>query len=115
MRSKEHRRQEKLPTLSRAEALIMGLLLESPATELYGLELVRHSDKRLKRGTVYVTLGRMEDKGYVESREDAPQPNVPGLPRRLYKATGYGQRVYFLLQQAYDAKFALASEAGGVA
>jgi DNA-binding PadR family transcriptional regulator len=61
--------------------------------ELYGLQLVATSRGRLKRGTVYVTLGRMEDKGYVSSRtEDAPD-GAGGLPRRLYDATPYGLRV----------------------
>jgi PadR family transcriptional regulator PadR len=61
--------------------------------ESYGLQLVATSKGRLKRGTVYVTLGRMEDKGYVTSRtEDAPD-GVGGLPRRLYEATPYGLRV----------------------
>jgi DNA-binding PadR family transcriptional regulator len=32
--------------------------------ELYGLQLVAASRGRLKRGTVYVTLRRMEEKGY---------------------------------------------------
>ena len=61
--------------------------------ESYGLQLVATSKGRLKRGTVYVTLGRMEDKGYVTSRtEDAPD-GAGGLPRRLYEATHYGLRV----------------------
>ena len=49
--------------------------------------------RRLKRGTVYVTLGRMETRGYVTSRaEDAPE-GAGGLPRRLYEATPHGARV----------------------
>ena len=73
------------------EALILELLID--AGELYGLELVARSKRRLKRGTVYVTLGRMEEKGYITSRlEDAP-PDMGGMPRRLYKATPLGRRV----------------------
>jgi DNA-binding PadR family transcriptional regulator len=61
--------------------------------ELYGLQLVAASKGRLKRGTVYVTLGRMETKGYVTSRaEDAPD-GAGGLPRRVYEATPHGLRV----------------------
>ena len=61
---------------------------------MYGLELVAASKGRLKRGTVYVTLGRMEEKGLVTSRlEDAP-PDAGGLPRRLYEATALGRRVH---------------------
>jgi DNA-binding PadR family transcriptional regulator len=37
---------------------------------MYGLKLIKASDERLKRGTVYVTLGRMEEKGFVRSRID---------------------------------------------
>ena len=42
---------------------------------------------------MHVTLGRMEDKGYVAARrEDAP-PDAGGLPRRIYRATPLGRRV----------------------
>jgi DNA-binding PadR family transcriptional regulator len=77
--------------LSAKEALILDLLVDKG--ELYGLQLVAASKRRLKRGTVYVTLGRMEDKGFIASRlEDAP-PDVGGLPRRVYTATPLGRRV----------------------
>lgn len=80
-----------LPRLSAKESLILELLAHGD--ELYGLQLVAASKGRLKRGTVYVTLGRMEDKGYVRSRaEDAPD-GAGGLPRRLYEATPLGLRV----------------------
>ena len=79
------------PRLSGKELLVLELLAN--ARPQYGLELVAASRGRLKRGTVYVTLGRMEDKGYVTSRtEDAPD-GAGGLPRRLYDATPYGLRV----------------------
>jgi len=61
--------------------------------ESYGLQLVAASKGRLKRGTVYVTLGRMEDKGYVVSRTEEAPDGAGGLPRRLYEATPYGLRV----------------------
>ena len=82
----------RLPSLSTKEALILGLLGRSK--EMYGLELVAASGGGLKRGTVYVTLGRMEQKGIISSRlEDAP-PTSGGLPRRLYMATAYGREVH---------------------
>jgi len=61
--------------------------------EMFGLELVDASSGRLKRGTVYVTLGRMEEKGYVESRLEERRSGAIGLPRRLYRATAFGLRV----------------------
>jgi PadR family transcriptional regulator len=84
-------RRTTVPRLSAKETLILELL--SRDRESYGLQLVAASKGRLKRGTVYVTLGRMEDKGYVRSRaEDAPD-GAGGLPRRLYEATPQGARV----------------------
>lgn len=62
-------------------------------TQVYGLQLVAASQGGLKRGTVYVTLGRMEDKGYVTSRLDEPPPGAGGLPRRIYQATPLGLRM----------------------
>jgi DNA-binding PadR family transcriptional regulator len=81
-----------LPHLSGKQEIILAMLHDGK--EMYGLELVEASGGRLKRGTVYVTLGRMEDKGYVESRTEDAQPGAIGLPRRLYRVTGLGRRVY---------------------
>lgn len=61
--------------------------------EMFGLQLVEQSKGALKRGTVYVTLGRMQEKGYVESRTEDRHPGAIGLPRRLYRPTAYGVRV----------------------
>ena len=84
-----HRRS--VPRLPAKQELILELLIGR--REMYGLELVAASRGRLKRGTVYVTLGRMEEKGYIRSHlEDAP-PDAGGLPRRLYEATPLGRRV----------------------
>ena len=43
--------------LSAKEELILDMLISEG--QMYGLEMVRASDNQLKRGTVYVTLGRM--------------------------------------------------------
>jgi DNA-binding PadR family transcriptional regulator len=80
-----------IPRLSTTERLILDLLREG---ELFGLQLVDRSDGALKRGTVYVTLGRMQDKGYVESRTEPLPAGAIGLPRRWYRPTEYGLRVH---------------------
>ncbi len=81
-----------LPSLSGKEGLILDLLGRSK--EMYGLELVTASDGELKRGTVYVTLARMEEKGFISSRIDDEPPTLGGLPRRLYTATSYGRELH---------------------
>jgi DNA-binding PadR family transcriptional regulator len=78
-------------TLSPKEWLVLDLLVARQ--EMYGLQLVQASRGRLKRGTVYVTLGRMEDKGYIESRLEDRPAEEGGLPRRLYEPTPLGRRV----------------------
>lgn len=78
-------------TLSAKESLILQLLIEKD--ERYGLQLVADSRRKLKRGTVYVTLGRMEEKGYITSRLADPPPDTGGMPRRLYRATSLGRQV----------------------
>jgi DNA-binding PadR family transcriptional regulator len=81
---------ESAPTLPPTERLILELLAESgPA---FGLRLVELSNGRLKRGTVYVTLGRMEAKGFLSSQQEELPRGAIGLPRRQYQPTPLGLR-----------------------
>jgi len=81
---------ERLPSLSTTESAILDLLA---AEECFGLELVESSRGRVKRGSVYVLLARMERKGFVASRQEQRPAGAIGLPRRLYRATPYGLKV----------------------
>ncbi len=69
--------------LPASEHLILTLLTSHGAS--YGLELVAASRGKLKRGGIYVTLGRMEDKGLVTSK-------VADDGRRRYMPTALGER-----------------------
>lgn len=69
--------------LATSESLILDLLASRGAQ--YGLQLVDASKGALKRGGIYVTLGRMEEKGFVTSA-----PREGG--RRLYEPTALGLR-----------------------
>ncbi|MEO8681279.1 MAG: helix-turn-helix transcriptional regulator [Vicinamibacterales bacterium] len=81
----------RLPSMSRTESQVMELLR---GRERYGLELVERSGGALKKGSVYVILARMEEKGFVDSRQEDRAEGVSGLPRRLYRATPYGRKVH---------------------
>ena len=105
--------EDLVPSLSAKEALILELLLDNAAKEKYGLELVKNSRSRLKRGTVYVTLDRMEDKGYVQSRQEAPRADASGLPRRLYHVTGYGEQILHIRHMAREVGRMRLAEVGG--
>lgn len=101
-----------LPLLSNKEYLILDMLIQIKR-ELFGLEMVEASDGELKRGTIYVTLQRMQEKGLVDSRpESRPAPEI-GIPRRLYSVTGHGQRVYMAYRAAKEAYFGQLNPIGG--
>ena len=84
---------EQVVRLSSKEHVILKLLINAGSEGLYGLQLVELSDGELARGTVYVTLDRMQDKGLVESQQEK-EARVRGIPRRIYRPTGYGAQVY---------------------
>ena len=56
------------------ESLLLDLLEHR---ERFGLELVEASGGKVKRGSVYVTLARMETKGFVESRQEDRARRAP--------------------------------------
>ena len=93
------------PWLSPKEALVLEMLVAS-ARELYGLQMVEESHGTLKRGTIYVSLQRMEEKGLITSRTEARPEGEVGIPRRLYKITGHGQRVLDAMKSAHAMVFA---------
>lgn len=82
--------------LSRKEAVALDLLV---AGHKYGLELVKASEGVLKRGTVYVLLDVMEDRGYVISEPDQASA-MSVTPRRWYRSTGVGERALNTYQLA---------------
>jgi PadR family transcriptional regulator PadR len=83
--------QGEVGPLPKKEQLILELLTSRGSQ--YGLQLVEQSGGALKRGTVYVTLGRMEAKGLVESEQEPQPPGAIGLPRRIYRPTPLGERM----------------------
>jgi len=72
------------------ERLIMALLADGDNAEQYGLSLMKASQGKLKRRTIYIYLARLEEKGLIESRKEEREPKARGLPRRLYKLTSSG-------------------------
>ena len=86
------------PSLSNKEFIILQMLSEND--EMYGLEMVESSEGNLKRGTIYVTLQRMEVKGLLESREEPRPDGEIGIARRIYKVTGLGERIFKAQQLA---------------
>jgi DNA-binding PadR family transcriptional regulator len=72
------------------ELVALRLLRNEPAG-MYGLEMVDASKGKLGRAAIYVTLSRMETKGFVK-RHTPIEDEHPGLPRPRYKITALGER-----------------------
>ena len=88
----------KLPSGNEVEVL----WLLAGGRELYGLEMIKRSKGTLKRNSIYVVLGRMEDQGFIKGRE-VKEKGTPGMPRRLYRITGLGQRALAAREAAQSA------------
>jgi PadR family transcriptional regulator, regulatory protein PadR len=72
--------------------LILQVLLDAPADEAYGLEVVRASG--VPAGTAYAILRRLEDEGLLDGRWEQITPQDEGRPpRRYYQLNGEGRRV----------------------
>ncbi len=81
--------------LGEVEQLILLAVLRL-AGEAYAVpvrDVIRREARvRLSRGTVYVTLDRLEQKGLVRSAFSDPQPVRGGKSRRLFEVTRDGLR-----------------------
>jgi DNA-binding PadR family transcriptional regulator len=53
-------------------------------------EIERRTGRSVTRGAVYVTLDRLEKKGYLESRLADPTPERGGRAKRYYKVRPAG-------------------------
>jgi PadR family transcriptional regulator, regulatory protein PadR len=71
---------------------VLAVFLADPTAEWYGFDL---ADKtKLKSGTMYPLLARLEKAGWLTSRTEDVDPSVVGRPRRrLYGLTGEGELV----------------------
>ena len=56
-------------------------------------EIQTRAKIRLARGTVYVTLGRLEKKGYIDSWFAEPTPERGGKAKRFFKVRPVGARL----------------------
>jgi PadR family transcriptional regulator, regulatory protein PadR len=72
--------------------LILQVLLDAPADEAYGLEVVRASG--VAAGSTYAILRRLEDEGLLDGRwEQMDSADEGRPPRRYYRLNGEGRRV----------------------
>ena len=71
------------------------LILLQQHGEAGGLDLVKSSNRRLKRGTIYIHIARLEDAKLVQRRivpYVSEVVSVDHLPRHLFSLTKQGRR-----------------------
>ena len=73
--------------------MVVMKILQGKIRGAYGLEIVAASNKAVKRGSVYVLLGRLEEKGFVRVLKGTPPAGYDGPPRPQYQLTAEGARV----------------------
>jgi len=83
-------RQARLGELEELTLLAVARLQD----EAYGASVQRELEERASRSvsiaTVYVTLVRLEDKGFLESWESDPEPVRGGKAKRCYRLSAEG-------------------------
>lgn len=76
--------------------------------EAYGVALKDEIESRLKRsvsvGALQSALRRMEQKGYLSSREGEPNAERGGKPKRFFTITAYGKKA---LEHSKDVRMEL--------
>ncbi len=91
------------PRLGDFELLVLLAVLRADG-DAYGSTILRElhdrSGRAVSRGALYVTLDRLEAKGYVSSRTGEPAPSRGGRPRRYYAVRPAGLA---LLRESLDA------------
>ena len=71
--------------------LVLSALLEDPAREVYGLQLMESTG--LQSGTLYVILKRLQGHGWLTARWEERNAKAEGRPLRRYvKLTDEGVR-----------------------
>ncbi len=77
------------------ETMVLSSLEQSDA---HGFEILRRLEKagcgalKMKEGSLYPALYRLEKSGLIKSRWEKCETNRPGPRRRIYKLTSKGKR-----------------------
>lgn len=70
---------------------ILNELGSDPTVQMHGYDLLKRT--RLKSGTLYPALARLENFGWLESEWENIDASAEGRPRRkLYRLTAHGAR-----------------------
>ena len=80
---------------------LAGLKHEASGGQVYDA-LVRATGREVSLAAVYISLSRMEEKGWVSVRTEAPPPGEGGKPRRHFSLTRRGAHILREMRSQYD-------------
>jgi DNA-binding PadR family transcriptional regulator len=70
---------------------VLAVFLDDPAEEWHGFDLAQRT--KLKSGTLYPLLARLENNHWLQSRWEEVDPHEVGRPRRrFYSLTALGEQ-----------------------
>ena len=78
------------PILTPTQEIILAFLSDR---SMYGLELIKESNGRLKKGSVYNVLSGMKEIGWIDSEIEDTPAGKKGPPRRRYRITARGSSI----------------------
>ena len=97
---------KKPASIGQLEQLALTAIV-GPRDDAYGVTIHNRVSelshpKRISLASIYVTLDRLEDKGFIKSRLSDPTPERGGRAKRCYQVEALGERV--LQESAQTAK-----------
>jgi PadR family transcriptional regulator, regulatory protein PadR len=82
--------------------LTVGILYD----EAYGVSIKKEIEARLRRnvsvGALQTALKRLEEKGYVKSREGEATEERAGRPKKYFEMTAYGKKALAYTKETRD-------------
>jgi len=97
---------------------VILLAVQALGTNAYGAtihEALNEAKRRLSIGSLYVTLSRLEEKGFLESHEGEPTPERGGRAKKFFRLTGTGVKALNETEEAREALRVQGRLAGGLA
>lgn len=74
---------------------------ETSGGAVYDL-IVESTGREISLAAVYITLARLEDKGWAEVRTTPPEPGKGGKPRKFFRLSEGGGRILSRARAQYE-------------
>lgn len=105
-------------TLNQSEQVVLLAILQKHR-DAYGVsireEIEKKTGKLMPLASIYLSLERLEDKGFIKPRQGAPTAERGGRAKTMYEITGKGQSALAASLNVLDSLRAGTNLAGALA